>query len=94
MIAVLPLDDLTPFVGKKMEIREHFKTLVTAIHSPVLKVNDHCVYLIVSCCLYNVHNSVRILVMNALLLPTEHGEQCAILARIPRNSRDSTKYGC
>jgi len=32
--------------------------------------------------------------MNAILLPTEHGEHCAILARIQWNGRDSTSNGC
>jgi hypothetical protein len=55
-----------------------------ALKSPVLMVSIHCVYLdFVSCCLRYVHNPVLILVMNVLLLPTEHGGHCASLARIP-----------
>jgi hypothetical protein len=84
VVAVLPLDDLTAFLDKKMRTKEFFMTLLTAIRSPVLMVNILCVYLIyVSCCLCYVHTSVRIIVMNALLLPIGHGEKCAILARIP-----------
>jgi len=58
VVAVLPLDDWTALFEKKMETKEFFKTLVTAIHSPVFMVNIHCVYLNVSCCLCNVHTSV------------------------------------
>ena len=36
VVAVLPLDDWTALFEKKMETKEFFKTLVTAIHSPVL----------------------------------------------------------
>jgi len=34
--------------------------------------------------------------MNALLLPTEHGEHCASLARIPETGRDPARkrYWC
>jgi hypothetical protein len=59
VIAVLPLDDLKALFEKKMETREYFKTLLTAIHSPEFLVSIHCVYLTyVSCCLCYVHTSV------------------------------------
>jgi hypothetical protein len=84
VFAVLPLDDLKALFDKKLETREYFKNMVTCLKSPVFVVSIHCVYLIyVSCCLCYVHTSVRIIVMNALILPTEHGEHCANLARIP-----------
>jgi hypothetical protein len=41
VVAVLPLDDWMTFLDKKMETKEFFKTLVTAIHSPVFMVNIH-----------------------------------------------------
>jgi len=84
VIAVLPLDELKALFEKKVETREYFKALVTVIHSPVFMVSIQSVYLPnVSCCLCHVHTSGRILVMNALLLPTGNGGHSAILARIP-----------
>ena len=59
VIAVLPLEDLTAFLDKKMETGEFFKTLLTAIRPPEFTVNIHCVYLNVSCCLCYVHTCVR-----------------------------------
>jgi len=32
--------------------------------------------------------------MNALILPTEHGEQCSNLARISEIARDCTRIWC
>jgi hypothetical protein len=61
VIAVLPHDDLKAFFDKKMETREYFKTLVTALKSPVrvFVVSIHSVSLdFVSCCLCYVHTSV------------------------------------
>jgi hypothetical protein len=59
VFAVIPLDDLKALFDKKVETREYFKTLVTALQSPVFVVSVHCVNLIyVSCCLCYVHTSV------------------------------------
>ena len=58
VIAVLPLEDFAALLDKKMETGEFFKTLVTAIHFPVFRVNIHSVYMHVSCFLCYVHNSV------------------------------------
>jgi len=39
VIAALPLEDFAALLDKKMETGEFFKTLVTAIHFPVFRVN-------------------------------------------------------
>ena len=43
VIAVLPLDDMTVLLDKKLETREFFKTLLTVIRYPGIMVNIHCV---------------------------------------------------
>ena len=92
VIAVLPIDDLKVLIDIKIETREYLKTLVTHIHSPVIVVSIHFVYLnFVSCCLCYVQTFVWIIVMNALLLLTEIGGNSASLARIWETSRDTTK---
>jgi len=59
VIAELAVDDLKALFDMKMETREYFKTLVTALKTPVFVVSIHCVYLnFVSCCLCYVHTSV------------------------------------
>jgi len=59
VIAVLPFNDFKALFYRKMETREYFKALVTAIQSPVFMVSIHCVYFnYVSCCLCFVHTSV------------------------------------
>jgi hypothetical protein len=45
-------------LDKKLETREFFKNLVAAIRPPVFKVNIHCAYLNVSCCLCYVLTTV------------------------------------
>ena len=59
VIAVLPIDDLKVLIDIKIETREYLKTLVTHIHSPVIVVSIHFVYLnFVSCCLCYVQTFV------------------------------------
>ena len=58
VIAVIPINELESLFVKKMETSKDFKTLVTAIQSPVFMVNIHCVYLNVSCCLFYMHTSM------------------------------------
>jgi len=59
VIAVLPRDDLKALVEKKLETRQHLKTLVKALESPVVVVSIHFFYFnFVSCCLCYMHNSV------------------------------------
>jgi hypothetical protein len=55
MIAALPLEELAEILDKKMQTGEFFKTLITAIHHPVLKVNIQlllilCIYFRVNSC--------------------------------------------
>jgi len=83
VIAVLPLSEWKALIDKKMEASQELKTLVKLIDIPALMVSNLHVYLNnVNCCLCYVHNTVHIIVMNALLLPTECCGHCAILARI------------
>ena len=58
VIAVLPLEDLTAFLDKKMETGESFKTLLKVIRPLKLMVNIHCVYVNVRFCLVYVRTSV------------------------------------
>jgi len=57
-MAVIPLDDLAALLDKKLETRELFRSLLTAIRSLDVMVNIHCVYLNVSCCLGYMHTSL------------------------------------
>ena len=78
VIAVLPFDDLKALFDKT-ETRKYFKAMFTAIHSPAFMVSIYCVhltYVCSCCCLFYVQTSVLILMINALLLPTEHGGHC------------------
>jgi hypothetical protein len=79
VIAVLPLDDLKA-VFDKTETRKYFKTLVTAIHSLFVVSTDSVYLTYVCCCLYYLHTSLQIVVINALLLPTERGGHCQNVA--------------
>jgi hypothetical protein len=51
VMALIPLDELTALLDKKLETRELFTSLLTAIRSLDIMVNIHCVYLNISCCL-------------------------------------------
>jgi len=57
--AAFPRDDFKALFDKKMETRQYFKTLVTALKSPVFRVSINFFYFnFVSCCLCYVHNFV------------------------------------
>jgi len=58
VIAARPLEDFSAFLDNKMETGEFFKTLVRANYHRLFRVNIHCVYLNVRCCLCYVYNSV------------------------------------
>jgi len=59
VIAALPRDELKALVEKKLETRQHLKTLVKALKSLVVEVSIHFFYFnFVICCLCYMHNSV------------------------------------
>ena len=91
MIVVMHLDDMKTLFNKKMENNEHYMALVTLIQTPEFMVSIHCVYLsYISCCFWYVHISVPIVVMTALLLPTDVYGHYANLARMAGTVGEST----
>jgi hypothetical protein len=94
LIAALPVDDMKALVYKKMEANEFYKALVTAIQNHDFTVRIHCVKLsYVSCCFWYVQISVRIVVLTALLLPTDLCGHCANIAKMAGTARESTRKG-